>query len=548
MKNKQPVRDVSHKTQVVILGAGIAGLTVAHELIRNGNDYDIHIYDRHAVIGGMARSGVKQRNNLSLPTEYCWRIYGPNYHNLRDIFKQIPLINHPGKTVHDNLIEIHDYLIADKQTIFYMNNRPKTLWDMRRAFRSIPFKQKWQVLSKIIYCFMISTNRLNHMDNLTWNDYIDPERSLCHDMRKYIIDLMAPFLGAEALQVNVPSTAKTLESFKVFNRRLSVMNGPTNEAWFDHWQAHLEHHGVTFHLNTHVTDIHTQDKYVTDVIIDNKKVSGDRFFCCLSVESVAKMPSLRLPGIVKLANHGHQLMVGMQLYFDKKITMPSKHTVMYIPDSPWQLVIEPQGVIWEKTYDDIADVWSVGLCDPVRPGFLIKKPFIHCSHEEIQQEVWHQITRSELGDYLSLGTTQVIDYNVWDTYRFNGHTLDTEEPKFSTNKNTWFLRPQNATAFKNLYMAATYTKTETDMFEMESAAESGRRAARLLEKNVNVIPSHRPKFFAFYRWLDSIFKSINLYQHMSLGWFLLGLPFASLYLLAAMMSKKTSEINVKSES
>ena len=80
------------KKKVVILGAGIAGLTVAHELSRSKSDYEIHVYDRNNVIGGMARSGVKQRDDILLPTEYSWRIYGPNYYNLRDIFKQIPLL------------------------------------------------------------------------------------------------------------------------------------------------------------------------------------------------------------------------------------------------------------------------------------------------------------------------------------------------------------------------------------------------------------------------------------------------------------------------
>lgn len=526
------------KKKVVILGAGIGGLTVAHELIRSKGDYELHVYDRNKVIGGMARSGVKQRGDVSLPTEYSWRIYGPNYDNLRDIFKQIPLINNPSKTVHDNLIDVNDFLIADQRTIFLMNNRPKMLWDMRRAFKTIPFKQKWRVISKIIYCFMISTDRLNRMDNLTWSDYIDPDHSLCHDMKKYIIDIMGPFLGAEPLQVNVPSTAKTLETFKILNRSISVMNAPTNEAWFDHWKAYLESQGVIFHLDANIMDLRTEDDRVTGAIIDNNEISADIFFCCLSVESVATMSSLNLPSVQELAKRGRQLMVGMQLYFDKKIAMPSNHTAMYIPDSPWQLVIEPQGSLWGKTYGDISDVWSIGLCDPVRPGLLIKKRFIECSHEEIQQEVWYQITTSELGNYLSLNTIKVLDYNVWDTYRFNGHALDTNEPKFSTNKGTYFLRPDNATIYKNLYFATAYTKTETDMFEMESAAESGRRAARLIDESINIIPSNRPALFAFYRRLDSVFKSFDIYRYAPLGWAFFALPFAIVYSIVAMLVRK----------
>ncbi len=512
--------------KIVILGGGVGGLTVAHELVhKDGSRYDIHIYERNTTIGGMARSGYKMRNGIKLPTEYCWRIYGPNYNNLREILKQIPLINNPKKTVHDNLINISEYLIADQQVIFKMNNRPKTLIDLRRAFKKIPLQQKLSVLNKILYCFMISHERLNSLDDLTWKEYIDPNNSLCQDMKKYIIDIMGPYLGAEAMAVNVPSVIKTLESFKLFNRPISVMCGPTNEAWFDHWQYYLESKGVIFHLNSEVVDIHTHKDSVKYVLLtDGEEIKSDVYFCCMPVESVAGLPSLKITGLSELAIHGRQLMVGIQLYFNKKIPLPNKDTAMYIPDSPWQLVIEPQGSIWNKSYDDIEDLWSIGLCDPIRPGLLIKKSFIQCSHEEIKNEVWHQISTSEFGQYLSLHEVQILDHNVWDTYVFDGIKLDTHEPKFSTNKGTFKLRPNNETRFKNFHFATAYTKTDTDMFEMESAAESGKRAARLLEKSVRVATIDRPLLFAFYRWLDSLFPRANFYKSVPFVFFCFGLP------------------------
>ena len=514
--------------KVIILGAGIGGLTVAHELVQNaGSEYDVHIYEQNNTIGGMARSGYKDRKGVSLPTEYCWRIYGPNYYNLRAILRQIPLKNDSSKSVHDNLVDVRNYLIADQGKIFFMNNRPKTLLDIRGVFKNVPLREKSSVLSKILYCFIISTERLNSLDRLTWSEYIDPKKTLSHDMRKYIIEVMGPYLGAENEKVNVPSVAKTLETFKMFNRPLSVMNGPTNEAWLDHWQAHLERKGVTFHLNTEVADVRTSGKNVEYVVLaDGGKVSGDAYFGCLPVEGVAKMPSLKITGIDELSERAYQLMVGIQLYFDKKITLPYKKTAMHIPDSPWQLVIEPQGSIWNKQYGDIADLWSIGLCNPLSSGLLIKKPFIECSHQEIQKEVWYQITHSELGASLGLGDVNILDYNVWNTYVYDGAKISTREPKFSTNKGTYYLRPDNKTAYQNFYFATAYTKTQTDMFEMEGAAESGRRAARMLEKSVRVVESSRPALFAPYRWLDLVFSRFNLYKKFPGAWFFIGLPIA----------------------
>jgi hypothetical protein len=514
--------------KVIILGGGIGGLTVAHELSRRKElTLDIHIYEKKDVIGGMARSGFKDRAGVKLPTEYSWRIYGPNYTNLREILKQIPLKDNASKSVHDNLINIHDYLIADQNTVFYMNNSPKTLLDIHRGFEKVPFYQKLSVARKILYGFMICTERLNTLDKFSWAEYIDPDHSLCHDMKKYIIDIMGPYLGAEVTKVNVPSVVKTLESFKMFNRPNSVMDEPTSEAWFTHWQSYLESQGVTFHFNTAVVDVHTENNIVKNIILENTtKISGDIFFCSLPVESVARLPSLKIPGIHELAQRAHQLMVGMQLYFDTEIILPNKNknTAMYIPDSPWQLVIEPQGAIWNIKYEGIADYWSIGLCDPTRDGLLFNKPFIECSHEEIKEEVWHQIKISSLNKYLNLDKVKVTDYNVWESYIFNNGKLHTNEPKFSSNKGTYFLRPDNKTEFENLYFATAYTKTEVDMFEMESAAESGRRAAQMIEKSIRVVGTPRPLFFAPYRWLDALLSKLNLYQHSPILLFCLGLP------------------------
>lgn len=511
-------------SKIIVMGSGIGGLTVAHELVTSqGTHYEIHLYDRHDKIGGMARSGVKSRIGGMLPTEYCWRIYGPNYNNLREILKQIPLKDDLNKTVHDNLIDISNYLIADQQTVVHMNNRPGTLLDLRRVFKNVPLKQKIQVLNKIVYCFLISTERLNALDKLSWSEYINPDNALCHDMKKYIIDIMGPYLGADAEQVNVPSVAKTLESFKILNRPISVMNGPTNEVWFDHWKTYLESKGVVFHLNSEITAIYEEDEKIKYIqLADNTEVSGDVFICSLPVESVARFESLKIPGINELAKRSYQLMMSVQLYFDKKINLPYQNTAMYIPDSPWQLVIEPQGSIWNKTYEDVADLWSIGLCDSVHPGLLIKKPFVACSHEEIKQEVWYQILQSEFNQYLHLDTVRIVDYNVWDTYVYNGTKLETYEPKFSTNQGTFYLRPENKTHLKNMYFATAYTKTDTDMFEMESAAESGRRAAKILEPSIQVIGIQRPLFFGPYRLVDKVLPFFNMYQHGSLFWFLAG--------------------------
>lgn len=512
------------KQNVFILGAGIGGLTVAHELTKFSPDmYNITIYERNEIIGGMARSSS---DYSSCPSEYCWRIYGPNYNNLRDIFSEIPLKNNRQNTVKNNLVDLENYIVSDQNQIFFMNNTPQTLFQIKNAFKNIPFNEKFNVVKKILYCFCICTERLNDMDNMSWKEYIDPDNKLSPDMKKYIIYIMAPYLGADYNKVNVPSVIKTLESFSIFNKPLSVMNSPTNEAFFDHWEHYLKSQGVKINLNSNIDDIlfDNTTKKISGIIVNNKHIgnTNDIYICSLPVESVAKLtkniPDESVNKCKELQFKSKQLMVGIQLYFDNIITFPkNKGTGIYIPDSPWQLIIEPQQSIW-KTFKcknkNIKDMWSIGLCDNTKNGLLTNKKFTECSENEIINEVWYQIlSQPPLVKLLKLQNINIIGGNLWHTYKFDGNKMYTNEPKFSTNKNTWKLRPDNKTSISNFIFATGYTKTKTDMFEMEGAAESGRRAAKLINKNVKIIESYRPVLFSPLRFIDKlIYKNkINKY-------------------------------------
>ena len=71
---------------VNIYGAGISGLTTAHELVEKG--FKVTVYDKNDIVGGMARS-VRDKNNV--PTEHSWRGYGPFYYNSFNILNRIPI-------------------------------------------------------------------------------------------------------------------------------------------------------------------------------------------------------------------------------------------------------------------------------------------------------------------------------------------------------------------------------------------------------------------------------------------------------------------------
>lgn len=72
--------------KIVIFGAGLTGLTVAHELIEKG--FQVDIYEKDDTAGGMAKS-IRDEHNV--PSEHSWRGYGPFYKNAFEIMKRIPI-------------------------------------------------------------------------------------------------------------------------------------------------------------------------------------------------------------------------------------------------------------------------------------------------------------------------------------------------------------------------------------------------------------------------------------------------------------------------
>ena len=79
--------------RVVILGGGIAGLTVAHELAKH--NYRITLFEKFDKLGGIARS-----SHESCPSEVSWRGFGQFYENLFSLMREIPYNN---KSVYDDL-------------------------------------------------------------------------------------------------------------------------------------------------------------------------------------------------------------------------------------------------------------------------------------------------------------------------------------------------------------------------------------------------------------------------------------------------------------
>ncbi len=66
------------------------------------------------------------------------------------------------------------------------------------------------------------------------------------------------------------------------------------------------------------------------------------------------------------------------------------------------------------------------------------------------------------------------------------------QPKWVTTTHTQPHLPGQATSIPNLFLAGAHTRTAADVWSIEAAVESGRRAAKAIDPRVHVIPQYKP--------------------------------------------------------
>jgi len=199
-------------------------------------------------------------------------------------------------------------------------------------------------------------------------------------------------------------------------------------------------------------------------------------------------------GVVELSNDV-SWMTGVQFYLNEVVTLNQGHVIF--SDSPWAVTAISQLQFW-KNFDiskyadgkvktilscDVSDWDTPGILDnPDGKGGMRKKTAKECTPAEIKNEVWAQMKRSlvQHGKPMiddSMIHTWFIDRDI----KFAGdYASKNMEPLLVNKVDTWRLRPNSYCDISNLFFAADYVRTHTDLATMEGANEAARRAVNNL--------------------------------------------------------------------
>lgn len=484
-------------TKVIICGGGIGGLSAAHELIQSEEEYDIHIYERNNDIGGQARSTGDNFRNFS---EYCWHVVGRGYVYLTNILREIPSSE---SNVFARLMPMNRFIYArypENDGVVYdclgdsflsSASPSEFIRGIHKCGGNLSVYDYFLMAKIYIISQYAPQSVIDGYSDVLWSEFCS---GASEEFKKWAVDSPSIYLGMYTSKLSSRLILdlfrnKKIVSSEIMENDFYSFNGPINKVWFEPWREYLESKGVVFHMNTNIDRFHFDHSHQSVTAIELEKgdiVRGDIFINAMSTEGLASTFGengyfYKTIGYNRLYNNGRQIQTHVLYKIPNKLDI-TESTIIVLPDTEWCIMIRVEGGIWDReTYEMEGDLLSAGIGIWDRKG-RNGKCAEECTREEIADEVWRQIIHHHRLNELYLGDIEdTPEWDIWSSYVFSNDIIDTYEPKFSNNIHTLEYRPEiKDDHYDNLYHATAYTRTETNIFCMESAAEAGVKVGKLI--------------------------------------------------------------------
>lgn len=524
--------------KVIILGAGIAGLTAAHELAERG--FSVAILEQRESAGGKARSfgtpGTGSGGRRDLPAEHGFRFFPSFYRHLRDTMCRIPYRGqHRG--VLDNLVSCPESTLISESygSLAVPNRSPRTPVELGRLLtlasawhKAGETRDLGRMLSKMLSFLMMSNaQREATCEYVDWVEFIQPLESSA-SFAHLLDELPRLFVSLRGHRISARTCALMVEqlSFDALWRggMVHVLNGPTSDVFITPWVEHLVDRGVKIELGMEVEAIHVRAGKIEAVSGTQHGrpffLAGDYFICALPAHKVPALVNEELreaaPSLAGIEKLNFEWMNGVQIYLRRPMDHFRGHVTLV--DSPWALTAIAQAQFWPgvalSSFGDgsARDVISVCVSDWKTPGALHEKPAERCSPGEIKEEVWAQLKNglASSGASTLLREDDVCGWCIDPALRWDASgRIHNEEPIFVHDVGSLQHRPDSVTSIENFFLAGDYVRTHTDLACMEGACEAGRRAvngilaaSRVDRHRCEILPLQEPAFSHVLRFLS----------------------------------------------
>jgi uncharacterized protein with NAD-binding domain and iron-sulfur cluster len=525
---------------VVIFGAGIAGLSAAHELAELG--YLVSVYEVAKEPGGFFRSSRLDQGNI--PTEYSWHGMGPWYHNVFELMKKIPF-NEQGSIYDLALSRPIDF------GIFPDSGKAQFYDEGFKSIKKMFGMHNWEFVSASYLMFKTWTS--NHRSSVEYakvNAAQAWKPLLSKKTYQAWRSCFGPWIGSDWSNVSLHTagdffrkqfTTKHTHQHKSDQKGPAwkqgagdgwlLLKGPSSEYWFNPWVKYLAENGVKFFWEKPLTHLEFDGIKIVSANSGDEKIQGDMYIMAINpflmTDILSKTPELETQEELKLfkplIQGGPHTQVSFRIAFSEEIKLHRKRTAAVICDSEFNLTVFAEEQVWDKDVDlgqNIKSLWTGTSCIGNFPGRIYHKPVIHCTKEEFIEEVKAQILScgslnqliKEANDGKELKDFTIVKIEVWHEWIFSRDGIKPLQPKWVNTTKTQAYMPDQKTPVLNLFLAGAHTKTQAQVWSIEGAVESGRRAAKAIDNRVKVIDQYRPSWIKFLSKIDDILYQIKAPQ------------------------------------
>ena len=526
--------------KIVIFGAGISGLSAAHELVQLG--YSVSVYETANEPGGFFRSYRQPQDNL--PTEYSWHGMGPWYINTFDLMQHIPF-NEKGNIYDLALSRPVDFgIFPDKEKAEFYD---QGLRSIPKMFRMNTWEfAKW---SYLMFKTWTSANRSRiKYDKLnaaqSWKPLIKDKAY------KTWRSCFGPWIGSDWSKVSLHTTGaffrkqlttQTIQRHKAdedgpgWEQKTGagwlLFKGPSSEYWFNPWVKYLKAKGVSFFWKKPLTKLEFDGTKIAAAFSGEEKIQGDIYILAINpfitAEILSATPALERQEELKLfkplIQSGPHVQVSFRVAFSEEIKFPRARTAVVVSDSEFNLTLFAEEQVWDKEVDlgqNVKSLWTGTSCISSFPGRIYHKPINNCTKEEFIEEVKAQILScgalneliKEANNGKELKDFPIMKLEVWHEWEFSREGISSPQPKWVNSTDTEEYLPSQKTPVPNLFLAGAHTKTQAQVWSIEGAVESGRRAAKAIDDQVEVLDQYQPVWFKSLSGIDDILYFLKMPQ------------------------------------
>jgi len=557
-----PIARTRRKT-VLIVGGGIAGLTVAHELSRL-RQFDICIAEQNSELGGKARS---LRTPEDHPTEHAMRVLLASYTCLFRIMEEIK--DSQGSPLMDKLCYPNFSFRYGKNERKMSAAYGGFVRYLGAAFGLVRFFIRCGVPVRELGVFLFRVGRIlwstesqikARMGRVSFEEYMDVA-GRSPGFRDTLLRVSEMLVAAKRTASAGVVARVILEWFvgpflkSPFQRRgFASLNGPTSERLIEPWAEHLKQAGVQVKLNTRVVEISEDAHEITSVTTDiGETLKADYYCLCLPHMALDTMIQGRLrrflPTISELTHFGKEWSAGIQYYL-REVPPRLRGTegcVIVDIDSPWSIVhmLHVNGAPWAdvRLPADTVAVLSLVMSNGHNTGrHVTRKPFVRCHAEEMKNEALAQIGLfDELKDasYAIGPDLQFISPAAYakDLKKYEGYGVSKiDDETIIVSDGLLYVRtpqnldqePMNHTDIHNLYIAGEFTRTNYSLPTMEKACESGMRCASAIcaangydYDAQRLVGAELPLAFLRTMWFSVLSRAMAIAVVMAIAWALI---------------------------